>query len=112
MKRHILLFCLALCSHAAFSQSNLIFFSDENEPFYLSINAALQNPDPATNVVIENFNSDVFKVTVDFVNEALPTVNKTLMVTPNTESTLRIFTKKNGKIGVRLFNEVPLFFFI
>ncbi|MEI6684125.1 MAG: DUF4476 domain-containing protein [Bacteroidota bacterium] len=107
--RIILLVLLAGIGIKASAQfSNLIVFTQENEPFTLMMNGIRQNPDAMTNVKITGLKAPSYKISIRFQNQGLPEINKTVYLQAETESTYEILKNNKGTQVMRLMNSIPL----
>jgi len=100
----ILLFGLTI--QAQFS--NLVIFTQANEPFTIIINGIQQAPDPETNVKITGLKAPNYKLKVLFENQAIPEINKNIYLQPEIEVSYEILKNKKGSWVLRMLNSTPL----
>lgn len=88
---------------------NLVFYSEDGEPFYLEVNGVQQNNFAETNVRLEGLSADVVKVKIAFENSALGEFTKSIYApaTPE-EATYRIMRTNKGKWTARYFSSAPI----
>jgi len=110
MKKILLLLMFAITSQfTVFAQkSNLIFFTEQGEPFYVIVNGIKQNGDPRTNVRITELISPSYKCKIVFKNTSLPQLDKTVYINPGTETTYVIKRNNKGKWVINWMNEVAV----
>ncbi|MEI7663294.1 MAG: DUF4476 domain-containing protein [Bacteroidota bacterium] len=100
---------LAGIGTATFAQfSNLIVFTQENQPFTVILNGIQQNPSSETNVKITGLKAPSYKVKIIFGNEAIPEIGKTVYLQPETESTYEILKNNKGLFVLRMMNSIPI----
>lgn len=89
---------------------NAVFFNQEGKRFHLILNGILQNSAFETNVKVTDLSHEAsYKVTINFEDEMLPNVEKTIyMVDPSTEYTYNIKQNKKGKYVLRAMSMVPI----
>jgi|DewCreStandDraft_4_1066084.scaffolds.fasta_scaffold102286_2 hypothetical protein len=105
----ILLSLVFITQFYGFAQkSNLIFFTEQGEPFYVIINGIKQNGDPRTNVRITDLISPSYKCKIIFKNTSLPQLDKTVYINPGTEATYVIKKNNKGKWVINWMNEIAV----
>lgn len=110
MKQLFTLFILLLISQLSHAQqnTNLVFFSEQGQQFYVILNGIQQNVNPETNVRVTNLIQPYYKVKVKFVDGTTPDIDKTLNFNPGTETTYAIRSSNKGEIVLRWMSEVPI----
>lgn len=110
MKKLFILFIAILgLQFTVFGQkTNLVFFSDQGERFYIILNGVLQNQTAETNVKVTDLISPSYKLKVIFSDSTQPILDKTLMFNQGTETTFNIKKNNKGEYVVRYMNEVPI----
>lgn len=108
LKKLFLLKIILLFTLFGFSQSsNVIFFSEQGEQFYVVINGVKRNNDAQSNVKISDLNAPSYKCKIIFRNKALGQLDKTIYLNPGMEATYTIRKSKNKWI-IRYMNETPI----
>lgn len=110
MKKVFILFAVILGLHLTTSaqKTNLVFFSDQGEKFYVVLNGVLQNQAAETNVKVTDLISPSYKLRIIFADSTQATLDKTLMFNQGTETTFNIKKNNKGEYVVRYLNEVPI----
>lgn len=110
MKKHfIILATLMLIIGSAFAQkSNLVFFTEQGEPFYVILNGVKQNADARTNVKITDLTAPSYKCKIIFKNNNLGQLDKTIYLNQGTETTYTIRKNNKGSWIIRWMNESPV----
>ncbi len=108
MKKLFILIALLTGLNLYGQNTNLIFFSEQGEKFYIVLNGIRQNAKAETNVKVTGLPAPNYKCKVIFEDPKLGELDKNLMFQQGTETTFNI--KKNGKgeYVVRYLNEVPI----
>lgn len=88
--------------------TNLVFFSEQGQQFYIILNGIQQNPNPETNVRVTNLIQPYYKVKVKFADGITPDIDKTLNFNSGTETTYAIKSSNKGEIVLRWMSEVPI----
>ena len=88
--------------------SNVVVFTQAAEPFLVVINGIQQSPDPETNVKITGLNAPSYKVKIIFSNNALPEIDKTVYLEPETEVTYEVLKNSKGNWVMRMLNTTPV----
>ncbi len=97
-----------LVSSYAQVTTNLVFFTQDPEPFSIVINGILQNQKPQTNVKVTDITNNYCKVKVIFNNKALREIDKTINFNEGTETTYCIKKDNKGNYVVRWMSQVPI----
>ncbi|MCP9749747.1 DUF4476 domain-containing protein [Ferruginibacter sp. HRS2-29] len=102
-----------LCLIAAFfivfvsfaqKKANMIFFTPNEEKFYLIVNGIQQNAEPMSNVKITDMSSPmVYNVKVRFDDSKLAVINDKVSLEPGTEKSWSIQAKKKKNAGENEF---------
>lgn len=109
MKKIILsMVTLLMCSMSLLAQSNLVFYAEQGEKFFVVLNGIRQNATAETNVKVTDLPQPYYKVKIIFENESLPQIDKTLNFNPNMESVFAIKQNKKGEYVVRWQSETPI----
>ena len=112
MIKHLALFLIFLLAGLTFSAtaqfSNLIIFTQANEPFRVILNGIQQNPAAETNVKITGLKAPSYKVKIVFENQAMTEINKTVYLQPETETTNEILKNNKGVWVLRMLNSIPV----
>jgi hypothetical protein len=110
MKQLFTLFILLVISQLTNAQqnTNLVFFSEQGQQFYVILNGIQQNVNPETNVRVTNLIQPYYKVKVKFADGITADIDKTLNFNPGTETTYTIRNSNKGEIVLRWMSEVPI----
>jgi len=110
MKQLSTLFILLLFSLLSNAQqnTNLVFFSEQGQQFYIILNGIQQNVNPETNVRVTNLIQPYYKVKVKFADGITADIDKTLNFNQGTETTYSIKSSNKGEIVLRWMSEVPI----
>jgi hypothetical protein len=110
MKQLITLLTLLFLSQFSEAQenTNLVFFSEQGQQFYIILNGIQQNGNPETNVRVTNLIQPYYKVKVKFADGITPDIDKTINFNPGTETTYTIKNTNKGEIVLRWMSEVPI----
>lgn len=110
MKQLFTLLILLFISQLSNAQqnTNLVFFSEQGQQFYVILNGIQQNVNPETNVRVTNLIQPYYKVKVKFTDGMTPDIDKTLNFNPGTETTYAIRSSNKGEIVLRWMSEVPI----
>lgn len=105
---YILLFILfGAGNYFAQSTTNLVFFSEQGERFYVILNGIQQNINAETNVRVTNLIQPYYKVKIRFADSKYPDIDKTINFNQGTETTYIV--KNTGKgLVLRWMSEVPI----
>lgn len=109
MKKLLLLLLVLISSSSLYAQrSNLVFFSEQGERFFLVLNGIQQNGDPETNVKITDLPAAAYKVKVMFEDPKLPEMDKTVYMEAGYEYTCNIKKNQKSEYVIRLLSQVAL----
>lgn len=111
MKKVIFTLFVAFYAVSAFAQgSNLVFFAEQGERFFVILNGIRQNSDAQTNVKIEHIMGATVKVKIIFEDAALGEVDKNVFMPEEpSELTINIRKDKSGtKYVLRMFDFIPI----
>lgn len=110
MKQLFTLFALVFISQLSIAQqnTNLVFFSEQGQQFYIILNGIQQNANPETNVRVTNLIQPYYKVKVKFADGITPDIDKTINFNAGTETTYAIRSSNKGEIVLRWMSEVPI----
>ncbi len=109
MTRSFLLTIVLFLSIQGFSQkTNLVFFTEQGERFYLVLNGVQQNAEAQTNVLVTDLPAPSYKVKILFEDTQLGEIDKNLMFGQGTETTFCIKRNNKNEWVIRYMNEVPL----
>lgn len=112
MKNVLLTLALVSSSVLAFSQnSNLVFFTENGQPFTLMMNGVKRNTFLQSNVKVENLNPGVYSVNIKFRDSIYADVIEKIKVEENLEITYVVKYNENSdleknvkKLGKELFS--------
>ena len=90
-------FILLSLSRLAAQGSNVIFFSEEGEKFYVIMNGLRQNNEPQTNVKVSGIPASTYKVKIIFQDTAFGVSTKTIGLDPSSEQTYNIRRRNDAK---------------
>ncbi|MFM7024123.1 MAG: DUF4476 domain-containing protein [Flavobacteriales bacterium] len=107
MKRTIFTF-LMFIGIGAFAQGNLIFFTEDGELFYLSMNGVRVNTTPMSNVKIEGVKAPGGMATVTFSDPSLGVVKKNVPAMDGHEYTFKVKRNKKGEWKITYFTDVVM----
>ncbi|TAL61935.1 MAG: caspase family protein [Bacteroidetes bacterium] len=116
MKKVTLAIILLFAAVPAFSQkSNLIFFTENGQPFTLMMNGITYNKTLQTNVKIENLNPGPYSVNIKFLDTIYANVIDKIKLDDGLEVTYVVkynansdFDKNVKKLGKELFSTKPV----
>jgi hypothetical protein len=110
MKKHfITLATLLLFFSFSYGQkSNLVFFTEQGEPFYVIVNGIKQNADARSNVKVTDLTSPSYLCKIIFKNTELGQLDKTIYLNQGTETTYIIKKNNKNKWLIRWMNEAPV----
>lgn len=95
----LLLIFIAGSLSAQLPTSNLIFFAENGEKFYIVMNGLRYNEQPQTNVKLTDLQPATYKVKAIFDDVSLGQVTKTIPLEPAVEYTFNIRPKKKTEVG-------------
>jgi len=107
--RNLILFTIIILSALGMNaqQSNLVFYTEQGEAFFLYLNGNQQNKEAVSNLMITNVPEESCKVTIRFAESALGTITKTLNFAPGTETSYIIRMNNNDAWVIRYIKELP-----
>lgn len=109
MKKIVLsLATLLLCTMSLLAQSNLVFFAEQGEKFYVMLNGIRQNAEAETNVKITDLPQPYYKVKIIFEDESLEQIDKTVNFNQGMETVFNIKKNRKGAYVLRWQSETPL----
>jgi len=110
MKKNLIITAaLILLACVSFAQnSNLIFFTEQGEQFFVVLNGVKQNNDPRTNVKVTNLSAPTYKCKIMFSDPALGQIDKTIYVKPGVEATYTIKKNNKNEWVIRWMNEAEI----
>jgi hypothetical protein len=89
-------------------KTNLVFFTEQGERFYLVLNGIQQNTEPQSNMMITDLPAPFYKLKIIFEDTLLGAINKNIAFGQETETTFIIKKSIDNEWIVRYMNEVPL----
>ncbi|MES2589462.1 MAG: hypothetical protein V4622_10810 [Bacteroidota bacterium] len=110
-KTILLLFATVFSLSLGISQtnSNLVVFSEDGNPFYVIVNGIKQNVEPRTNLKITGLTNPSNHVRIIFKNESIPSLDKSIFFQEmGVEATMKITRTKKKGYKLRYFGEIPL----
>lgn len=109
MKKYCLIIIGFLFFNNAFSQlSNLVFYNQEGNRFYVILNGVKMNSVAQTNVKITELPQPYYKVKILFEDNTLGEVDKTINFNAATETIFQIKRNQKNEWVVRWQSEVPI----
>lgn len=109
MKKYLLIATIILaCFTLQAQKTNLIFFTEQGERFYVVLNGIQQNAEPQTNVMVTGLPAPSYKLKIIFEDKQLGEIDKNLMFGQGTETTFVIKKSNKDEWVVRYMNEVQL----
>lgn len=109
IKKSVLFGFLLLAFVFSFGQkSNLVFFTEQGEAFYVVLNGVKQNADARTNIKISDLTAPFYKCKIIFKNTELGQLDKTVTTKQGFEFTYIIKKNKKDKWSVSWMNETPI----
>ena len=96
------------CLFSRAQLSNLVIFTQANEPFTVILNGIQQSPNPVTNVKITGLNAPNYKIKILFQNQGMKEIDKTVYLKPEVEITYEILQNNKGIWVLRMLNSTPL----
>jgi len=88
--------------------ANAVFFTENGERFSVILNGMLQNSQPETWIRVTDLPAPNYKVKIIFEQKRLGEINKTIYLTPETETTFAIRQNKKKGYLLRLMNNYPV----
>ncbi len=92
----------------AFSQGNVVFFTEFGELFYVSMNGVKVNSTPMANVKVEGVKAPGAMVLITFADPALGVLHKNVMATDGMENTYKVKRNKKGEWKILPFTSVAM----
>jgi hypothetical protein len=92
----------------AFSQGNVVFFTEFGELFYVSMNGVKVNATPMANVKVEGVKAPGAMVLITFVDPSLGVLHKNVMATDGMENTYKVKRNKKGEWKILPFTSVAM----
>jgi hypothetical protein len=89
-------------------KTNLVFFTEQGERFYLVLNGIQQNTEPQSNMMITDLPAPFYKLKIIFEDTLLGAINKNIAFGQETETTFIIKKSIDNEWIVRYMNELPL----
>ncbi len=109
MKKLVLSTLIILAFSASLlAQSNLVFYAEQGEKFYVVLNGIRQNENAETNIKVTDLPQPYYKVKVIFEDKNLPQLDKTLNFNQGMETVFAIRQNKKGNYVLRWQSETPL----
>lgn len=109
MKKAILsMVTVLLCSMSLLAQSNLVFYAEQGEKFFVMLNGIRQNAEAETNVKITDLPQPYYKVKIIFEDESLPQIDKMVNFNQGMESVIAIKQNRKGAYVLRWQSETPI----
>lgn len=109
MKKIILFLLTIFSTSQLFAQtSNLVFYSQNGEKFYVILNGIRQNEKAETNVKVTGLPQPYYKSKIIFEEKTLGEIDKTLNFNPGTETVFSVMKNNKGEFVVRWQSEVPI----
>jgi hypothetical protein len=109
MKKILFLFAMMITFSFSFAQkTNLIFFTEGGEKFYVILNGVLQNAKAETNVKVTDLTAPNYKLKVLFEDTTIAALDKNLLFQQSTETTFNIKKNNKNEYVVRYLSEVPI----
>jgi hypothetical protein len=103
-----LIFALLVATGATAQFSNMVVFTQANEPFTVILNGVQQSPDPETNVKITGLAAPNYKLSVLFENKTIPEISKTVYLEREVEVAYEVLKNKKGLWVLRMLSSTPL----
>lgn len=115
MKNLTLTFLFGLIFSAVFAQNSkiVIFTNVEDAKFQAKLNGVVQNNTFSTTTNIDNLDTKTYKLRIEFLNQDVKPIDKSVEINPNMEYTFEIIEKsdakqKFSKFGNRMARDVTL----
>lgn len=97
-----------MCSMSLLAQSNLVFYAEQGEKFYVVLNGIRQNAEAQTNVKVTDLPQPYYKTKIIFEDQNLPQIDKTVNFNQGMETVFNIKQNKKGDYVLRWQSETPL----
>lgn len=108
-KQIIILATILLAFNLSYAQkSNLVFYTEPSESFYIILNGIKQNTNARTNININDLNDQSYNCKIIFKNKAYGQLDKTIIINPGTEATYVIRKYSKTKWLISFIKETPL----
>ena len=109
MKKAVFFAVFIMLSGSIIAQkTNLIFFTEGGEKFYVILNSVLQNRKAETNVKVTGLPAPSYKLKILFEDSTITPLEKNLMFQQGTETTFNIKKNNKDEYVVRYYSEVPI----
>jgi Domain of unknown function (DUF4476) len=95
MKKILLLALATTLSNVISAQSNLSFFTEDGQRFYVILNGETQNKSPLTKVNVTELKAANYKLLIKFEEDSLGTVTRYLPIEPYQEYVFALVRKKD-----------------
>jgi len=106
MKKISLILVLLVNLGVLYAQTaNVVFYTEDEETFYLSVEGLIQNKKPLSKVKVEGIAQDFFKVKFVFTDPSIPPLERNVSAEMGQEWVYKVKKKSNGKYGIVLFQE-------
>jgi hypothetical protein len=105
MKNVIFTLSLLFCLQAWAQNANVVVFTEEEEPFTLSVNGLARNTQAASHVHVKDLTPASYRIRVKFQDPSLGVLTKTMFIEPGNEYTVVVRKKKSTAVG-GVFKEV------
>ncbi len=92
----------------AFSQGNIVFFTENGELFFVSMNGVKINAAPMSNVKVEGVKAPGAMAMITFSDPALGSVHKNVMAADGREYTFKVNKNKKGEWKIHPFTDTPM----
>jgi len=107
MKNYLLTISILLIFQITYSQTSTItVYSQNAENFFLYLNNTLQCDTAKSSITVKNLNLTVYSMKIEFEDIYITAIEKTLYVTPATNSAYTIKKKTNGKYKLWLVSQI------
>lgn len=110
MKKLFILFAIISYSIISYSQfsSDLIVYSPMGKYFSLYINNSKVNNFASNKVIVENLQAGNYDISIDFRNNHIPSINRTIFIKENSVTTCLIKKNRNNRYILKIDN--PIFY--
>ncbi len=106
MKKIGLILVLVVNLGVLYAQTaNVVFYTEDEETFYLSVEGLMQNKKPLSKVKVEGIAQEFFKVKFVFADPSIPPLERNVSVEMGEEWVYKVKKKSNGKYGLVFFQE-------
>jgi len=107
-KIYIIIIASIITLNLIAQNSNLSFYSQQGEKFYIILNGIRQNDIAETNVKVQGLSQPYYKLKVIFEDESKGELDKNLNFNPGMESVFAIKQNKKGRYLCRWQSETPV----